>query len=76
MGCEGNEIRRSEVDTEGETSVEVVAPAPQGERTPHAKSLFMAADNTMVTIGGGYVGILNCDFCYDTDIVGFEDVHS
>lgn len=25
-------------------------------RTPHAKSLFMAADNTMITIGGGYVG--------------------
>lgn len=24
-------------------------------RTPHARSLFMAADNTMITIGGGYV---------------------
>lgn len=24
-------------------------------RTPHANSLFMAADNTMITIGGGYV---------------------
>ncbi|KAG6459195.1 hypothetical protein O3G_MSEX011254 [Manduca sexta] len=24
-------------------------------KTPHANSLFMAADNTMITIGGGYV---------------------
>lgn len=24
------------------------------ERTPHAKNLFMAADSTMITVGGGY----------------------
>ncbi|XP_062524046.1 GTPase-activating protein skywalker isoform X6 [Bombyx mori] len=27
----------------------------QEDKTPHANSLFMAADNTMITIGGGYV---------------------
>lgn len=35
-------------------------------RTPHANSLFMAADNTMITIGGGYVGMtVECIHCVE-----------
>lgn len=34
--------------------VEDVEEKKVDERTPHAKNLFMAADSTMITVGGGY----------------------
>lgn len=43
-------------------------------RTPHANSLFMAADNTMITIGGGYVawGYLKVTFMGDAVRMVFD----